>query len=73
MSLSKKLNIRNIVTSATVGVFLYCIVYGIHNIEKVSQALESSSLLAAFVGSFLTIIPIVYFFYYRKTQTVAEP
>jgi hypothetical protein len=64
----KKLTVRNALATGTIGVFLWTIIYGVLNIDKVSQALESSSLLSAFAGSFLTIVPIVYYFYFRKPQ-----
>lgn len=63
-----KLTVRNFLALSTIGVFLWGIVYGIQNIDTVAKALESSSLLSAFVGSFLTIVPIVYYFYFRKPQ-----
>jgi len=72
MSILKKLTVRNAMALSTVGVFLYGIVYGIHNIETVSKAVESSSLLSAFIGSFLTLVPIVYYFYFRKPQSKPE-
>lgn len=64
----KKLTVRNLLSIGTIGTFLWAIVYGILNIDKVSRALESSSLLSAFAGSFLTIVPIIYYFYFRKPQ-----
>ena len=64
----KKLTTRNILANATIGVFLYGLIYGIQNLDSVSKTLEESSLLSAFVGSFLTIVPIVYYFYFRKSQ-----
>ena len=64
--LLQKLTVRNTLALGTIGVFLWTITYGVQNIDKVSKALESSSLLSAFAGSFLTIVPVVYYFYFRK-------
>lgn len=64
----KKLTTRNLIANGIIGVFLWSIVYGTLNIEKVSKAVESSSLLALLIGVFITIIPIVIFFYFRKPQ-----
>jgi len=66
--IQKKLTTRNFLATGTVGVFLWMLVYGTLNIDKVITALESSSLLSALLGSFLTIIPIIYYFYFRKPQ-----
>lgn len=67
-SILKKLTTRNILANGIIGVFLWSIVYGTLYIEKVSKAIESSSLLAALVGVFITLIPIIIFFYFRKPQ-----
>ena len=67
-SIMDKATTRNILSVSTVGVFLWAIVYSTMNIEKVSRVVESSSLISAFIGGFMAIIPIVYYFYFRKAQ-----
>lgn len=68
MSLASKFTTRNILANGTIGVFLWAIVYGVLNIEKVAKAIEGSSVLALLLGVFVAIVPIVYYFYFRKTQ-----
>ena len=69
MNISNKFTTRNILANGTIGVFLWSIVYGVLNIDKVAKAIESSSVLSLLLGVFVGIVPIVYYFYFRKTQT----
>lgn len=68
-----KLTIRNIVTLASTGVFLYAVVFSLHNTEVIVQAIEDTPkgiILTGgiIIGTFVKIIADVYTFYYRKAQ-----
>lgn len=68
----RKLTVRNVMALATTGVFLWSIVYSVMNIAKVAAAIEGNSTIALLVGVFITIVPMVYIFYFRKTQAKPE-
>jgi len=65
----KKLTTRNILAQSIIGTFLYGIIYGLHNIESVAKAIESSSVLSLLLGTFIAIVPVVVYFYFRKPPT----
>lgn len=64
----KKITIRNFITLATVTVFLAIVLYTVvHN----PDVLENS-IVTFILGTFVSVVTMIYQFYYRKNKTKPE-
>ena len=64
----KKLTARNFITLATVSVFLTLVLYTV--IEN--PAVLENSIVTFILGTFVSVVTMIYQFYYRKNKTKLE-
>lgn len=66
--LIKKLTARNFISVSTAFTLLFSVVYGLTHTTEVLKALENP-LVTFILGTFQTVVVMVYVFYYRKNPT----
>ena len=64
----KKLTVRNFITLATVSVFLALVTY---TVVENPDVLENP-LITFLLGTFVSVVTMIYQFYYRKNKTKRE-
>jgi|FLOH01.1.fsa_nt_gi hypothetical protein len=64
----KKLTVRNYITIATVTVFLALVVYAV----VINQVILENPIITFLLGTFVSVVTMIYQFYYRKNKTKRE-
>lgn len=69
--LIKKITTRNIISVTTSLTLLFAVVYGLTHTTEVLTALENP-LVTFVLGTFNTVVIMVYVFYYRKNPSTPK-
>jgi hypothetical protein len=64
----RKITVRNFITVATISVFLALVIY---TVIVVPDVLENP-LITFLLGTFVSVVTMIYQFYYRKNKTKPE-
>lgn len=64
----KKLTVRNYISISTVAVFLALVVYAI----TINQVILENPIITFLLGTFVSVVTMIYQFYYRKNKTRRE-
>lgn len=72
MELLEKITTRNLISLMSASTLMFSVIYALTNTTVVLTALENP-LVTFILGTFNTVVVMVFVFYYRKNPTVTKP